>query len=695
MLTNYYGLGKTVVNATVAYACLTSVPINRQNALNLLDSMRPYMDWQSDTPWRSNPPSSFGYPAHDMYAVFDTVRDNVVNNRYTNEYAFQADVMGKIYNPAHDGHMLVIPDALGRALRFGRYGFGGLVSFSSDGNATPQIKFKNDVDSRGDQALAITKINGKAASDFVLGNSALAGGSQDVDASYNTQFYQLAQKASNGGYGEHSLGGRDGFMYQGQWTNYTMSDGTVRNVENVALIQGDFSGITDGQSFYNRFCDPLWNDKHPAGGGAGGLSAASGAAAAAVTQLPGYPKPVVISRDGTASGYYLEGNGYNTTAVLTLTSFAPQSNSDFQDVVSTFLAKAVRDGKTKLILDLQANGGGFIYLGYDLFRQLFPQTIPDGDSRFKSTKTWQGLAKMYSKYIDDHPTENLKSVAFAYQNDFNSSNKHFTSIQDKSGPYTYRNTPYTSRMRYDFESLKGVGGITVTGYGNRTNGTQPFLAENIVLLYDGYCASTCTIVSELLRLQAGVKSVVFGGRPTRDAMQGVGGVKGSNIYSYDVIKTFVQDGVNISTDKDDQADFARYNDLAINRTLAASHNVRDAILRPNFADGMPAQYVYEAADCRKYWTKAMLDDSTAIWKATADSGFANASCINGGITRSARRARGVLPPFVPQITKPIEDATHFLVNDNYKVDDLSPKFISLWKQKVESLIPDVGKDLLA
>lgn len=664
------------------------MPINRQNALNLLDSMRPYMDWQSDTPWRSNPPASFGYPAHDMYAVFNTVRDNVVNNRYSNEYAFQADVMGKIFNPAHDGHMLLIPDALGRALRFGRTGFGGLVSISSDGNASPQIKFKNDVDANGDAALSITMINGKSASDFVLGNSALASGSQDVDAAYNEQFFQLATKATQGSYGAHSLGGRDGFMYQGQWTNYTMSDNTVRRVENLAIITGDFRGISSGQSFYDRFCDPLWTANHPPAGGAGGP-------AAAVTQLPGYPKPVVISRDGTASGYYLEGNGYNETAVLALTSFSPKSNTDFQDVVSTFLAKAVRDGKTKLVVDLQANGGGFIYLGYDLFRQLFPQMIPEGDSRFKATKTWTGLSKMYSDYVDTHPNENLKSLAFAYQNDFNSSNQHFVSRQDKAGPYNIRNTPYTNRMRYDFESLKGVGGITVTGYGDRVNGVQPFLAENIILLYDGYCASTCTIFSELIRQQAGVKSVAFGGRPTRDAMQGVGGVKGSNIYSYSTIKLFVSDGVNLSDDESDQADFARYNDLVMNRTVAASHNVRDAVLRPNFDDGMPAQYVYEAADCRKYWTKEMLSDSRAVWKAAADSAFNGAACVNGGIQRNAQRARGSLPEFVPQATKPIEDATHFLVNPDYKVDTLTPKFKSLWEQKVKNLLPDVGKDLLA
>lgn len=57
---------------------------------------------------------------------------------------------------------------------------------------------------------------------------------------------------------------------------------------------------------------------------------------------------------------------------------------------------------------------------------------------------------------------------------------------------------------------------------------QPFKAEDIVIVYDGYCASTCTIFSELMRQQAGVKTIALGGRPNKDIIQAVGGVKGTN-----------------------------------------------------------------------------------------------------------------------------------------------------------------------
>jgi hypothetical protein len=66
-------------------------------------------------------------------------------------------------------------------------------------------------------------------------------------------------------------------------------------------------------------------------------------------------------------------------------------------------------------------------------------------------------------------------------------------------------------------------GFTVTGYLDRTNFTQPFAAEDIIMLYDGFCASTCASFSEFMRTQAGVKSIAMGGRPNDRQIQAIGG----------------------------------------------------------------------------------------------------------------------------------------------------------------------------
>lgn len=89
-----------------------------------------------------------------------------------------------------------------------------------------------------------------------------------------------------------------------------------------------------------------------------------------------------------------------------------------------------------------------------------------------------------------------------------------------------------SSSRAEDLSDKCYRGIEITGYGNRTNFTQPFAAEDLILMYDGYCASTCHLLSEFLRTQAGVRSVTFGGRPDLDQdgkipiIQNYGGTKG-------------------------------------------------------------------------------------------------------------------------------------------------------------------------
>lgn len=104
-----------------------------------------------------------------------------------------------------------------------------------------------------------------------------------------------------------------------------------------------------------------------------------------------------------------------------------------------------------------------------------------------------------------------------------------------SQPVSYPRISITATDNFLVNETYGTG-EEITGYGSRTNFTQPFAAEDIVMIYDGYCASTCTIFSEFMRTQAGVKSIAYGGRPSGDSstpiIQAIGGVKGANNYPY-------------------------------------------------------------------------------------------------------------------------------------------------------------------
>jgi hypothetical protein len=161
-------------------------------------------------------------------------------------------------------------------------------------------------------------------------------------------------------------------------------------VDNYATVKVDMTGVTDGESFYKKFCATSASTQ---------AAASSVTTAAALVSPTGYPTPVVSTNDTIVSGYYLTEPGFEDVAVLSLLAFESESPAEFQAVAQTFLADAVRDGKTKLVIDLSANGGGYILQGYDMFRMLFPHIVQDGYSRMKETDTFLTISKIFSEDI--------------------------------------------------------------------------------------------------------------------------------------------------------------------------------------------------------------------------------------------------------------------------------------------------------
>ncbi|KAH8882569.1 pyridine nucleotide-disulfide oxidoreductase family protein [Thozetella sp. PMI_491] len=622
-----------IISAELAHACLNSVPLGKEEAIELVDGIVPYLEWQSDAAYKADPPSDYPYPAVDIFGNLAKVRANIVADKYASEFEFQTDLYGTVFAAGHDGHYTFYPDALAKVFDFRRPR--SLVSISEDGSSLPVVKFYDEVVANPSAAGTITHINGEEAAAFI-GNIADKGSySQDKDASYNGMFSSLLNPA-----GYFSVGGRARFFYQGPNTTYTFANGTEITDENLSGVRWDLSGVVDGPSFYAKFC--ATNTTAPADTPA---SSATGAIA------PGYPEPVIVTSDGVVSGYYLEGEGFDDVAVIALTSFEGDSVPEFQAVIQEFFANATAAGKTKLVIDFQLNGGGIILLGYDFFRQLFPSIDQEGDSRWKENDAFNSLSEIWSDKlagVDPHTNPSSELVAyyeswFNYRYDLNDSNKHFSSFDDKFAPHVYKDTKYTNRMRWDLNDDLTTTNVTygvdieISGYGTRSNLTQPFAAENIVILYDGFCASTCTLASEFLRVKAGVKSVAFGGRPTEGLIQGVGGVKGAQVLQFSEIYSMAQDGLEFAETDEQKAALERYSIVPLLRSTAGAVNVRDQILPGNVNDGVPAQFVQEPADCRLYWTAPMITDATAVWKAAADSAFNGAKCAAGGISKPAKR----------------------------------------------------------
>ena len=188
---------------------------------------------------------------------------------------------------------------------------------------------------------------------------------------------------------------------------------------------------------------------------------------------------------------------------------------------------------------------------------------------------------------------------------------------------------------------------TLSWYVHPTNLMHlPYLSANTShQIYDGYCASTCTLFSEFMRIQAGIKSIAFGGRASTSAngtvpiIQAIGGTKGANNFGYAYINYLAGEAYYSGTPE--QQASAPFQDvllpltstLALNRSTDTSINARDNILRDqlNAPDQIPAQFLYEAADCRIFYTPAMVTGPTAIWEAAAKAAFGDGACVAGSL----------------------------------------------------------------
>lgn len=478
---------------------------------------------------------------------------------------------------------------------------------------------------------------------------------QDIDTGYNAFFYTANVHGDND-FGEFHSNGLFSHFYQGPNTTFVFENGTTVTEENMARVHYPLTDVVSGKSYGRRFN----NGKI--------LSTETGSSdfkPALPDGIPGYPKAILETGEGVVSGYFLEDEEVNDVAVLVVKDFSPNSAKKFQAVMHDFLIEAKSKGKKKIVIDMQGNNGGSILLGYDMFFQFFPGQKIDGFSRWRSNEGFDLMAEIVSDYVKDIDPYNeeddlnvqLTRSYFNYRYDVNMTFEEFPSFEAKFGP---RKSRYTANMAWDLNDpltttneTFGIG-IEMNGFGKFSDATQLFAAEDIVILYDGKCSSTCTIASDFLKHHGNVKSVVMGGRPQTDPMQGVGGVKGVQVLTSEFIPLFAQVLAAITDDKQKQKVLRRFKYLDNEFGVVLLVNTRDSILRDHVEDGLPAQFVTEHADCRLFWTEDMLGDISKVWKAAAMAAFKGAECINGGIELSQSdtyAAAGLLDGLLAPILK--------------------------------------------
>ena len=339
-------------------------------------------------------------------------------------------------------------------------------------------------------------------------------------------FYNHNQFSANQGLGQFSLP----MKYVGESTTFIFENGTTADIPNQARVIGNFTGIDGPEAFYERFCNvsekpdgsevTLVNQEIPR-----------------LLPIEPYPEEVVANEAKTAVGYFIDGDGFEDIGVLLLPIFLTDPIGH-QQTVEKFFKRCRESGKTKLVLDLQGNMGGVRTISYDIFNQIFPNIDSTMQERMRAHESLDTLGKLLSSVLADEeiisPENVTNETIAAYSASFNIYNRRplgggeFTSWNDYYGPNEIRNGQYTTNYEWTYEDPPHLifEGLNIpTGYGNRTTGF-PRVFEDVIMLTDGRCGSACSMLANLLRERANVKSVTIGGRAEHGPMKAVGSTRG-------------------------------------------------------------------------------------------------------------------------------------------------------------------------
>jgi hypothetical protein len=507
----------------------------------------------------------------------------------------------------------------------------------------------------------VTQIDGEDVLPWLNSYASQNGRSQDPDANYNQVFVNIPALAYSGAETNYFALSR---FYQGENTVLTFANGSTQDVMTRAQFLSDESleGLTDGASFFNRFCNRNLTETILAQANSSGTAPSqttsndtlipyeSVSAEGVAPPHPAYPSPIVISSDSSVAGYLSD--TYPDLAILAVPSFASISPIEFENVVRQTLATANEKNRTRLVIDLRGNSGGTMFLAYDLFRQLFPSETPYGAGNYRAGELHNFTGRVASENIDQlrlaYPelveagVDGVVLNSFNYREPLTVNNESFTSWADFFGPQQNEKGDFTSFNRFNLTDISATT-VPILGYGN-DNVTQPqtFSPEDIVLLHDGNCASTCAIFSELMTSQMSTWSVTVGGRPQLGPMQGVGGVKGSQVQGMFILSTIITAVLSVAPLTDQLSFITKFGtDLisatqqALNRAstggsliVKASINFRNNIRQGDESE-TPLQHIYEAADCRFFYTAKMYADQAAVWDQAYDSTWSSMECVEG------------------------------------------------------------------
>ncbi|KAM0546730.1 hypothetical protein ACHAPJ_010658 [Fusarium lateritium] len=628
------------VPATLAVDCLQSMPYDAELGQSFITELTKYIQFQSTLEALTDPADTYMSKPVDILAGLKNISDT----DFGSHYDFDRAISTLIYS-AHDAH-LHVGLCSQQIFNFG-LPVAGFVSVSEDGYESPSAYFAADLDARNDgQTVSpITKINGEDAEDFLNEFASLLN-SQDPDASWNRLFYSFAVAASaDSGSKPGRLAASADLWWGTDSLQFEFRNGSKLEVPFTAQIRiaPYKSGFaSSGEKLFEMFCLPQVESSEQRGSGGGGNSSEPSVPSPAKQGPDRYPKPTFRDPYNQILGFELD----NGTMVMYIPTFAQvkgvaNSSVLFADTANDIVNHATKTGRSKLIIDISANGGGNIERAFDIFKLFFPEELPYSDTRFRRSDASESLAQIGS-YINKSESNWLGYPLF-YKGQVTPDQKDdFASLDDflgddeqlgvkVSSPFANFNYTYLSTER---QPIRGYGGVE-----DLLNKTQPFKPEDILIVGDGNCVSTCTTFVNLMTNVGGVRSLAFGGRPRKEPMQIMGSVRGAQSASFTTLIDEMVDTANSTLQDLDEDDLPE----GFMKTVQKSWPIGVASLPLQISDGnvnlrnayqegnsdLPLQFEYQAADCRLYFTAENVLEPATGWAAAKEAIWGSAGCVQG------------------------------------------------------------------
>lgn len=233
---------------------------------------------------------------------------------------------------------------------------------------------------------------------------------------------------------------------------------------------------------------------------------------------------------GVDSGFHVYHFQNSSVGVIYLTNFASDEaekrntsiNMRYETRFRTQMEKGMKELKQRgvetLLIEVAGNNGGHIELGSLTMLSLFPLQYPGFASLARSN------AEVYS-FLNNSGFEDgfsrIDGSRFASLSDWMSEGNTTANINGVDASYS----------QLFLDNLKNNTAWSTIG-----NASFPsrnlFRPENMMIVTNGKCASTCAQVAMYLQDVHGVKSVGFGGIPGSESLlQTVGGVRGAQVLS--------------------------------------------------------------------------------------------------------------------------------------------------------------------